>query len=201
MTKTRKLTTMAMLIALSVVFVALLHFPIIPAAPFLEYDPADIPILIGTFLFGPLAGLAITVIASVIQGLTVSAANGWYGIIMHIIATGTCVIVAGTIYKRKKNLKRAIIALVIGALSAVAIMIPANLIVTPLFTGWPVQSVSELLLPGIIPFNLVKFVINAVVTFLIYKPISKLVKRPSKKVEAGQKSLQKTEPATSEPKN
>ena len=55
---TRKLTTLAMLAALAIVLVALIHFPLVPAAPFLEYDPADIPIFIGTFLFGPAAGLA-----------------------------------------------------------------------------------------------------------------------------------------------
>ena len=46
--KIRKLVTMAMLAALSIVLVYVVHFPIFPAAPFLEYDPADIPILIGT---------------------------------------------------------------------------------------------------------------------------------------------------------
>ena len=83
----RKLTTMAVLIALSVVLVWFVRFPIFPAAPYLEYDPADIPILIGTFAFGPLAGIAITVVASVIQGLTVSASSGVYGVLMHVIAT------------------------------------------------------------------------------------------------------------------
>ena len=45
----RKLTVMAMLVAVSVILVYLLHFPLFPAAAFLEYDPADIPILIGAF--------------------------------------------------------------------------------------------------------------------------------------------------------
>ena len=89
MTNTRKLTTIAILTALSVCFVALIHFPIFPAVAFLEYDPADIPILICGFAFGPVAGLAVTLIASFIQGFTVSAQSGIYGIIMHIIATGT----------------------------------------------------------------------------------------------------------------
>ena len=56
MRTTKKLTTMAMLAALSIVLVTFIHFPLFPAAAFLEYDPADIPIFIGTFLFGPLAG-------------------------------------------------------------------------------------------------------------------------------------------------
>ena len=52
--KNVRLAKMAMLVALAVVLVMLIHFPIFPAVAFLEYDPADIPILIGAFAFGPL---------------------------------------------------------------------------------------------------------------------------------------------------
>ena len=81
--KVRKLVTMAMLAALSIVLVYVIHFPIFPAASFLEYDPADIPILIGTFAYGPLAGVLLTVVVSVIQGMTVSSGSGLMGIAMH----------------------------------------------------------------------------------------------------------------------
>ena len=70
---TVRLAKMGMLVAISVVLVYLIHFPIFPAVAFLEYDPADIPILIGTFAFGPLAGVLLTVVTSIIQGVTVSA--------------------------------------------------------------------------------------------------------------------------------
>ena len=73
--KTLKLAKMAMLVAISIVLVLLIHFPLFPAAPFLEYDPADIPIFIGTFAFGPAAGVLLTVLVSVIQGATVSASG------------------------------------------------------------------------------------------------------------------------------
>lgn len=93
--KVRKLVTMAMLAALSIVLVYVIHFPIFPAASFLEYDPADIPILIGTFAYGPLAGVLLTVVVSVIQGMTVSSGSGLMGIAMHIFATSILVLVAG----------------------------------------------------------------------------------------------------------
>ena len=112
--KIRKIVVMAMLVAVSIVLVYLIHFPIFPSAAFLEYDPADIPILIGAFAYGPVAGLLITVVAAVIQGLTVSAGSGLYGVIMHIIATGVLVLVAGTIYKLIHTRVGAIIGLVIG---------------------------------------------------------------------------------------
>ncbi len=64
---TIRLVKMGALVALSVVLVYLIHFPIFPAVPFLEYDPADIPILIGTFTFGPVTGMILTIVTSVIQ--------------------------------------------------------------------------------------------------------------------------------------
>ena len=66
--KTVRLAKMGMLVAISIVLVYFIHFPIFPAVAFLEYDPADISILIGTFAFGPLAGILLTVVTSVIQG-------------------------------------------------------------------------------------------------------------------------------------
>lgn len=173
----RKLTSLGMLAAISIILVATVHFPLIPAAPFLEYDPADVPILIGTFAFGPVAGFLLTVVVSVIQGATVSAASGGViGVIMHIFATGSCVLVAGNIYSRNKTKKTAAIALVIGALVMTAAMVVMNLIFTPIFMGAPMETVIAMLIPAIIPFNLLKSGINCAVTFLLYKSISHLLK-------------------------
>lgn len=169
--QTKKMVTIAMLIAISVVLVALIHFPIIPAAAFLEYDPADIPIFLGTFLFGPAAGLIITIIVSVIQGLTVSAQSGIYGILMHIFATGSFVLVAGNIYKRARSKKGAIISLVCGVIVMTCVMLVFNVIITPLFMGTPRSVVVAMLIPVILPFNLAKAGINAIITYLIYKPL------------------------------
>ena len=99
----KKLAVMAVLVAVSVVLVYLVHFPLFPAAAYLEYDPADIPILIGAFLYGPVAGLILTAAASVIQAFTVSAQNHVYGLIMHILATGTLTTVSSLIYRRRKT--------------------------------------------------------------------------------------------------
>ena len=177
--KTRKIITIAVLAAISVVLVALIHFPIFPAAPFLEYDPADIPIFIGTFAFGPVAGIILTVIASVIQGVTVSAASGIIGIAMHIIATGVFVLVAGNIYRKNKTLKGAIISLVAGVVCMTAAMAVWNIIVTPIYMGVETEVVLGMLWPVIIPFNLIKAGINAVITFFLYKRLSRFLKKRS----------------------
>jgi len=177
--KTQNLAKLGVLAGISIVLVALIHFPVVAAAPFLEYDPADIPILMGTFALGPAAGLLLTVVAATIQGLTVSAAGGGYGILMHIVATGTYVIVAGNIYKRHKTRKMAAVALIAGSVAMTLIMIPANLIITPIFMTVSRDVVKALLLPGIIPFNVFKTAVNSTVTFLLYKRISGYLHKPA----------------------
>ncbi len=174
--RTLKLAKMGMLVAISIALVYIIHFPIFPAVPFLEYDPADIPILIGTFAFGPFAGILLTVITSVIQGLTVSAASGLYGIIMHIIATSVLVFTAGTIYRRHKTRIMAVIGLMCGMVAMALVMVAANLIITPLFMGVS-QSMVWSLMPLIIGFNLIKAGINGLVTFFLYKRISSFLHR------------------------
>ena len=181
--KIRKLVTMAMLAALSIVLVYVVHFPIFPAAPFLEYDPADIPILIGTFAYGPVAGIILTVVVSVIQGMTVSASSGFMGIAMHIFATSILVLVAGNIYRLKHTKKGAVIALICGVAAMTAGMVVFNYFIPP--TSLPLTSltlllwrptghfVKTLLVPVIIPFNLIKAGVNGLVTFLVYKTVSR----------------------------
>lgn len=173
---TVKMAKIGMLTALALVF--LFAFKLIPGlgqiftfGGFLEYDPADIPIFIGTFAFGPIGGLVMTAIVSLVQGFTVAATAGPYGPLMHFIATGSFVVVAGLIYKRKKTRKTAVIALIAGTLTMTAVMIPANLFITPLFFGMPREAVYPLL-PMIIIFNLCKAGVNSFFTFLLYKPLS-----------------------------
>lgn len=173
MKTTKQLTVMAMLAAISVALVYLIRFPIFITAPFLEYDPADIPILIGAFAFGPWAGIALTVIASAIQAMTVSAQSGVYGFIMHVIATSTLVITASIIYKKKHTRLGAAIALLCGTLAMGAVMMVANHFITPYFMNAPTAVVDAMLLPVILPFNLIKAGINSLVTFLLYKAVSK----------------------------
>ena len=175
-TQSAKLAKMAMLVAISIVLVMLIHFPIFPQVAFLEYDPADIPILIGTFAFGPVAGITLTVVTSLLQGFTVSAASGVYGIIMHIIATATLVTTAGLIYRAHKSKKSAIIGLIVGTAAMTIVMFFANMVITPMFTGMPLPAIMQLM-PFILAFNVVKAGINSIVTFLVYKRISPFLHR------------------------
>ena len=174
--RTVKLVKMGAMVAISVALVYLIHFPIFPAVAFLEYDPADIPILIGTFAFGPLAGIVLTVVTSVIQGLTVSAASGLYGILMHVIATGVLVIVSGVIYRYKKTRGMAVVSLLCGMAAMAVVMMGANMVITPIFMGVPADAVWSLM-PFIVGFNMIKAGINGGVTFILYKRIANFLRK------------------------
>lgn len=172
----KKLTTLGLFGALSIMMITFIHFPIFPGASFLEYDPADIPIFISAFLFGPAAGLALTVAVSIVQGLTVSASGGYIGIIMHIISTGAFVVAAGNIYKKNKTKKSAVIALAVGVVVMTLVMSLCNMVLTPIFMNVPRSAVLSMMLPVIVPFNLIKSGLNAVVTMIVYKHVSGFVK-------------------------
>lgn len=172
---TKKMVTLAMLSALSVILVMLIRIPW-PGAPFLEYDPADVPILITTLMYGPLSGLIVTVVVSLVQGLTVSAGSGIIGIIMHILATGFYVVFSGFIYKKSKNPRGLTIALTFGALVATLIMLLWNVWFTPLFLGTPTEAVLKMLIPVILPFNLIKTVLNGALAGGLYSVLSKILK-------------------------
>lgn len=174
--ETRLLVHMGMLTGLSLLLVYFIHFPVFPSASFLEYDMADVPILIGTFLYGPLCGLLLTGAVSVLQWLLISPQSGFIGCLMHFIATGSFVLAAGYIYKALHTRKGAFLGLFAGALSMVLMMIPLNLVFTVHFMGVPRQAVVNMLLPIIIPFNAIKAGANGIITLIMYKTMARVLR-------------------------
>ena len=78
---------------------------------------------------------------------------------------------AAFIYKRKHTLKGAITGLIVGCLAATAVMLLWNVLITPLYLNQPREAVIGMLIPTLLPFNLGKYILNAAITMLIYKPI------------------------------
>lgn len=178
--KILKTVETAVLAALGVVFMFVIRFPLLPSAGFLEYDMGDIPVIAATLLLGPSAGTAVLFIVALIQSVTVSAASSWQGFLMHFISSEIYILVLSILYKKLSAKTPSSIGMVISlAVSTVlmtAVMIPLNLIFTPMYMKVPVQAVTELLLPAIVPFNLLKGAINSLITFLIYFPLKKILK-------------------------
>lgn len=171
-TNTKKLTGIAMLSALSICSLYVIRFPIFSALAFLEYDIADVFIFLGTFMYGPLSGLIMTLVVSLYQAFLMGG-NGLTGAIMHFLATGVFCVVAGLIYSKNRHIKGAIISLIVGFFVWVGVMICADLVIIPLFMGVPVEVVISML-PLILAFNAIKAGANSILTFLLYKRIRKL---------------------------
>jgi len=173
--QTLYITMLGILAAQSVAMMYMLQVPLIPAAPYMLYDMADIPIIIGTLFMGPVAGIILTVIVSVIQGVTVSATGGIIGIVMHIVATGAFVLTIGLV--RKVWPKRSALPILFGVIAMTLIMIPLNLLLTPIYTGMSVEAVAKLILPVILPFNLAKAGINGFTAFVVFQIIARAFPR------------------------
>jgi len=172
-----QLVQMSILAALSIALVYLLRFPIFPSASFLEYDPADIALFLGTLLYGPAAGLILTAVVCVIQGLTVSAVAGPIGILMHFAATGSFVLVAGLMTRKNKSVLRVLLALAAGVATMCATMILWNILITPLYMGVPRAAIIEMILPVFLPFNLIKAGVNSALAFAVYKTVGRFLTR------------------------
>lgn len=178
MNKTKKMTTMALLCALGYIAVFISRFlpPLFAAFPFLKYDPKDAIIVIGGFLYGPLATFVISLVVSVIEMMTVSGTH-IIGCIMNIASTCAFACTASVIYSRLRSLRGGITGLVFGSVCTVLTMIVLNYLLTPLYTGMPREAVAELLIPAILPFNTIKCILNSALAMIIYKPVVKILRR------------------------
>ncbi len=163
--KTKRLTMIGMLSAIAFAVMVIGRVPIVL---FLKYDPKDVVIVIGGFIFGPLSAFFISLIVSLIEMVTVSD-TGFIGCIMNILSTCAFACTAAVIYKKDHTLKGAIIGLVCGVLLMTGIMLLWNYLITPIYLGYPREAVVELLIPAFLPFNLLKGGINSALTLLLYK--------------------------------
>lgn len=168
----KKMTTIGILSAMAIIVNLLISFAMIPAVPFLKYDPKDIVIAIAGFIYGPFAVFTMSAITSVLEILF--RGGTIIDIIMNMIATCAFAGIASFIYKRNHTQKGAIIGLVAGIITMTISMLIWNYIMMPIYFGMPRQAVVEILLPGILPFNLIKASMNAVIIMLLYKPVVKI---------------------------
>jgi riboflavin transporter FmnP len=172
---TKKMTRIGVLATLALVLATMVHFPLIPSASYLQYDLGDIPALVGAFALGPAAGLVIAGIASVCMALF-TGLGGPIGAIMHFLATGSFAYVAGLAYRKTRSQRGAIQGLIGGIIALTVLMVAANLVITPIYLKVPRPQVIAMLIPAIIPFNIAKGILSSVITLIIYKRLSPLLK-------------------------
>ncbi|MDD6603568.1 MAG: ECF transporter S component [Eubacteriales bacterium] len=186
MNKTRLITGCGMLAAVAT---ALQYLEIPSPVSFIALDLSDLPALIGSFAYGPVAGVIIQLVKNVIH-LAVSR-SGYVGELSNFILGAIFVGIAGIIYKRNKTKKTAILAGVIGALAMAAVSYPSNLfVVYPFYYNFmpkeavlavyqdlfKVNSIEMAILIYNVPFTFIKGLISVVLSALIYQPLRPLLK-------------------------
>lgn len=175
----RELVTLAIFSALGMAL-SFIQIPIFPPAPYLQYDPSGIVTLTVALMYGPAAGIMVQLV-SWIPKLIMSP----LGSLLTFVAMIGAVLIVGLIYKKFHNLKGAIVAIVVGSVVFTAIAIAMNFVITPIYTpGVTVEAVASMVVPILLPFNIIKCVINGVVTSLLYKPVSNLVKMRDSRAHA-----------------
>lgn len=167
---TKRIAITALLCAVAAIATLFLEFPILPGVTFLKYDPSAIIALIAGFAFGPATGAVVSVVPYLPHLATQS---GIYGMVMAIIATLSLVLPASCVYRRNTTFAGALIGMGVGAAVCLICCIAANVVITPVYMGAPTQTVIDMIVPTLLPFNVAKIAINCVVTALVYKPVTK----------------------------
>ena len=170
---TQQVAIYALFVALGIAL-SFISFPVFPAVPFLKYDLSGVICLIAAFAYGPAAGATVSILTYVPHLFTNPVGAAMNMLIMLCFTRP-----AAFIYKRSHTQAGAAAALAAGAVLAVAAALALNLAATPLYYHVDVMRYIALILPAYLPFNLIKMGLHAVITFLCYKPVSRMVKKDS----------------------
>ena len=187
MTNTRRLSTIAILSALSFVLMYF-DFPLLPAAPFLRIEFSILPVLVGLVVLDLPAALGILLLRSLLKLLLNNQGVSTYiGLPMNIVALGVFVIAFGLIWKEERTAIRFALASLIGVISMTLAMLVLNYVyAVPLyakFANFDIENIlglSNYLLAMVLPFNLIEGVVFALsfwLLFVLLKPTLKYYER------------------------
>lgn len=188
----RALTMTAMLsaVAFILMFVEFALPMLIPG--FIKLDISDLPALLGTFALGPVYGVVIELLKNILHIIIKGTSTGGVGELSNFFLGAVFVFIAGMMYKHNKSRKSAIIASVVGALVMGIVCVPSNyFVVYPMYTKFmpldaiigaykaiipSMDSLLKCLIVFNLPFTFCKGILDAVICFLIYKPLSPVLK-------------------------
>ena len=192
--KIRIMAQVAMLAAVATILM-LVEFPIpFLAPPFYQLDFSEIPVLIGTFAMGPLWGVVIEFIKILLNFVLNGTITAGVGELANFVIGCSFIIPAGIIYRMNKTRKNALIGMVTGTiLMAIVGCLVNAFVLLPAYSaglGIPmdtligmgsainpaITNVGWFVVLAVAPFNLLKGVLVSVVTLLIYKKVSVIIK-------------------------
>ena len=185
----RKMTMTAMLSAVAFILMFLdFSVPVMPG--FIKMDLSELPALIGAFAMGPLSGTIICLIKNLLHLFITS--TGGVGELSNFILGACFVLPAGLVYKKWKGRKAAVIGSLAGAVLMALVSIISNyFIVYPFYYAiMPKEAILaayQAILPGMksileclvvfnAPFTFVKGLFSVLITLLVYKHISPIIK-------------------------
>ena len=168
----KKLSVTAMLCALAYICMFVFKFKI----GFLTFDFKDAILTVIAFLYGPAYAVISSVLVAVLEFLSVSD-TGVYGLIMNALSSAVFTFSCGIIYKYRRTLMGAVIGSITAVFSMTAVMLVANIFITPFYMGVARSEVAAMIPTLLLPFNIVKGVVNAAITMIIYKPITTALKK------------------------
>ena len=188
--RTRALTGTAMLAAVATILMYM-EFPIPIMPGFIKMDISELPALIASFAYGPLSGIAVCLIKNLIKlpSTSTAAVGELFNFVMGALFVG----VAGIAYKKNKTRKGAIIGAVAGALIMALVSLPYNyFVVYPAYVVMyhlPLEAIIgmyQAINPNVngllaclvtfnVPFTFAKGMVDALLCFLIYKPLSPIL--------------------------
>ena len=179
----RNLVQIGMLGAVSVVLM-MFEIPLFFAPSFYKIDLSEIPVLIGTFAMGPVAGMFIELIKVVLHMLFKGSSTAGVGDFANFLIGCAMIVPAGLIYQKKKN-KGTLFMAFIGCFLNAFVLLPAYgkafgmpvdaLVAMGTAVNPAINSLLTFVVLAVAPFNILKGLIVGVITFLLYKHVSPIL--------------------------
>lgn len=167
----KKMVVLAMFSTLA--FLSVLIFKV--RVEFLTFDAKDAIITTSGLFFGPLASLVVSLITAFLEMVTISS-TGLYGFVMNFLSSAAFSCTAAIVYKYRRKMSGAVIGLSLAIVAMTAVMMAANILITPLYMKAPRSVVIDYIPKLLLPFNLVKATLNACITLFIYKYIGRAMR-------------------------
>lgn len=190
---TRNITVAAMLSAVAFILM-FIEFPIPMLIPsFVKMDVSDLPALLGTFALGPVYGVTIELLKNLLHILIKGTSSAGAGELFNFLMGAVFAFTAGLIYQYNKTRKGAIIGSLAGALIMAILSVPLNFyVVYPAYVvcyGMPLEAIIgmyQAILPSAdsllkclvifnLPFTFCKGLLDALLCYFIYKPLSPIL--------------------------
>lgn len=191
--KVRTIAFVGLMGAVSAVLM-LFRFPIPFMPPFLSFDLSGLMEMLGGFMFGPFAAVCIIIVKILLQLVMQGSLSLGTGELQNFILSSCYVLPALFIYHRNKTKKTAAAGMAFSTVFVSAVAVLTNLyLIIPFYAklfGMTMQDIIDtcsavnpamknamtMALFGILPFNLIKYGVTSIVTFIVYKRLSKLIK-------------------------